>query len=87
MNPASCPRGEVGPPPGKGSGPALTAPQPRGRTGGRPPALDPENMQAVLDFLVNGGAVRAAARTFRVSRATVRAVRDGTYPGHNGSAL
>ena len=53
-----------------------------GRTGGRPPALDPEKMQAVRDFLDNGGAVSAAARTFRVSRPTVRAVRDGTYSAH-----
>ena len=46
MNPASCQRGEVGPPPGKGSGPAWTAPQPRGRTGGRPPALDSAKIPA-----------------------------------------
>ena len=58
-----------------------------GRTGGRPPALDAEKMQAVRDFLDNGGAISAAARTFGVSRATVRAVRNGTYPGHNGSVL
>ena len=59
-----------------------------GRTGGRPPALDSEKTQAVRDFLANNnGNVSAAHRTFRVSRATIRAVRDGTYPGHNGSAL
>ena len=50
-----------------------------GRTGGRPPALDPEKMQAVRDFLENGGSVSAAARTFGVSRPTVRAVKGGTY--------
>ena len=50
-----------------------------GRTGGRPPALDPEKLQAVRDFLENGGSVSAAARTFGVSRPTVRAVKDGTY--------
>ena len=49
-----------------------------GRTGGRPPALD---------FLEGGGSVSAAARTFKTSRATIRAVRDGTYPGTNGDAL
>jgi putative DNA-invertase from lambdoid prophage Rac len=45
-----------------------------GRTGGRPPALD---------FLEGGRSVSAAARTFtfNVSRATIRAVRDGTYKG------
>ena len=59
-----------------------------GRTGGRPPALDSEKVQAVRDFLANNnGNVSAAHRTLRVSRAVIRAVRDGTYPGHNGSAL
>ena len=50
-----------------------------GRTGGRPPALSSEKVKAVRDFLKNGGAVSAAARTFGVSRPTVRAVREGTY--------
>ena len=50
-----------------------------GRTGGRPPALSPEKVKAVRSFLKNGGSVSAAARTFRVSRPTVWAVRDGTY--------
>ena len=58
-----------------------------GRIGGRPPALSSEKVEAVKAFLENGGAVSAAARTFGVSRPTVRAVRAGTYPGHNGSAL
>ena len=52
-----------------------------GRTGGRPPALDSEKLQAVRDFLDNGGSVSAAARAFRVSRPTVRAVKDGAYLG------
>ena len=52
-----------------------------GRTGGRPPALSPEKMQIVKDFLENGGSVSSAARTFGVSRPTVRAVRDGSYAG------
>ena len=52
-----------------------------GRTGGRPPALDSEKLRAVRDFLDNGGSVSAAARTFQVSRPTVRAVKDGAYPG------
>ena len=52
-----------------------------GRTGGRPPALSAEKMQAVRGFLENGGSVSAAARTFEVSRPTVRAVRDGSYGG------
>ena len=58
-----------------------------GRTGGRPPALDFEKVEAVKDFLQNGGSVSAAARAFGVSRPTVRAVKDGTYPDQNGSAL
>ena len=51
-----------------------------GRTGGRPPALDSEKIPVVRDFLANGGSVSAAHRTFGVSRATIRAVRDGNYP-------
>ena len=58
-----------------------------GWTGGRPPALDSEKLRAVRDFLDTGGSVSAAARAFRVSRPTVRAVKDGTYPDQNGSAL
>ena len=50
-----------------------------GRSGGRPPALSPEKRQAVQDFLDHGGTVSAAARTFGVSRPTVRAVRNGGY--------
>ena len=49
-----------------------------GRTGGRPPALDSEKVRAVRDFLENGGSVSAAARAFRVSRPTVRAVKERT---------
>ena len=49
-----------------------------GRTGGRPPALDSEKQQAVRDFLENGGSVSVAARAFRVSRPTVRAVKERT---------
>ena len=52
-----------------------------GRTGGRPPALDFEKLQAVRDFLANNVNVSAAHRTFKVSRATVRTVRDGIYTG------
>ena len=52
-----------------------------GRSGGRPPALSPEKRQAVQDFLDHGGTVSAAARTFGVSRPTVRAVRNGGYSG------
>ena len=48
-----------------------------GRPGGRPPALLPEKLRA---FLGGGGSVSAASRTFGVSRPTVRAVKDGTYP-------
>ena len=50
-----------------------------GRTGGRPPALDSEKLEAVRDFLEHGGSVSAAARAFGVSRPTVRAVKDETY--------
>ena len=49
-----------------------------GRTGGRPLALSPEKIEAVRGFLENGRSVSAAARTFGVSRPTVRAARDGT---------
>ena len=57
-----------------------------GRTGGRPPALDSEKVQAVRDFLANNnGNVSAAHRTFKVSRAVIRAVRDGTYAGQHDS--
>ncbi len=50
-----------------------------GRTGGRPPTLSAEQVDAVRSFLENGGTVSAAARTFGVSRPTVRSVRDGIY--------
>ena len=51
----------------------------RAAAGGRPPALDSEKLQAVRDFLEGGRSVSAAARTFGVSRPTVRAVKDRTY--------
>ena len=57
-----------------------------GRIGGRPPTLSPEKVEAVKSFLENGGMVRGAARTFGVSRPTVRSVRDRTYAGeHDGT--
>ena len=58
-----------------------------GRIGGRPPALDSEKLLDVQDLLANGRSISAIARTVKVSRATVRAVRDGTYRGNNGDAL
>ena len=58
-----------------------------GRTGGRPPALDFEKLQAVCDFLDNGGSVSAAARAFRVIWPTVRAVKDGRYAALDGPLL
>ena len=54
-----------------------------GRTGGRPPALSSEKVEAVRSFLENGGTVSGAARTFGVSRPTVRTVKDGTYAGRH----
>ena len=54
-----------------------------GRTGGRPPALSSEKVEAVRSFLENGGSVSGAARTFGMSRPTVRAARDGTYAGQH----
>ena len=53
-----------------------------GRVGGRPPALSAEKVEAVKSFLEHGGSVSAAARTFGVSRPTVRTVRDGIYAGY-----
>ena len=47
-----------------------------GRVGGRPPALSPEKVEAVRDFLENGGSVSATARSFGVSRPTVRGVKN-----------
>ena len=58
-----------------------------GRTGGRPPALNSEQIQDIQDLLTNGRSISAIARTVKVARATVRAVRDGTYRGANGDAL
>ena len=49
-----------------------------GKTSGRPPVLDSEKLQAVRDFLETGGSVSVAARAFRVSRPTVRAVKERT---------
>ena len=49
---------------------------PRVEIGGRPPALSAEKVEAVKSFLENGGSVSGAARTFGVSRPTVRAVRN-----------
>ena len=59
----------------------------RGPDRGQAPALDSEKVQAIRDFLAYGGSVSVAARNFGVSRPTVRAVKDGTYPDQNGSAL
>ena len=58
-----------------------------GRTGGRPTALDSQKVEDVRDLLAAGRSISAVARTVKVSRATVRAVRDGMYPGTNGDAL
>ena len=52
-----------------------------GRTGGRPPALSDDKRRAIEVYLSGGGSVSGAARDFDVSRPTVRAVRDGNYPG------
>ena len=52
-----------------------------GRTGGRPPVLSSEKIEAIKCFLGNGRSVSSAARTFGVSRPTVRAVRDRVYVG------
>ena len=75
--------------PGPDQGPVWTVPRPKAgpaaghrQATGRPPALSSEKVEAVRSFLENGGSVSAAARTFGVSRPTVRAARDGT-PGAN----
>ena len=57
-----------------------------GRTGGRPPALSSEKVEAVRGFLDARGSVSAAARTFGVSRPTVRAVKNGTYTRQHDAA-
>ena len=54
-----------------------------GRTGGRPPALSEDKRRAIEVYLASGGTVSGAARDFDVSRPTVRAVRDGKYPGQS----
>ena len=54
-----------------------------GRTGGRPPALSDDRRRAIEVYLAGGGSVSGAARVFDVSRPTVRAVRDGNYPGQS----
>ena len=43
--------------------------------------------EAVRDFLESGGSVSAAARSFGVSRPTVRAVRNGTYAGLSATSV
>ena len=62
-------------------------PAAEGRTAGRPPALDSEKLLDVQELLANGRSISAIARTVKVARATVRAVRDGAYRGANGDAL
>ena len=47
-----------------------------GRTRGRPRALDSEKLQAVRDFLANGGLVSAAARAFEPAHSAGRQGRD-----------
>ena len=54
-----------------------------GRAGGRPPALSDDRRRAIEVYLAGGGSVSGAARVFDVSRPTVRAVRDGNYPGQS----
>ena len=54
-----------------------------GRTGGRPPALGSQEIEDVQELLATGRSISAIARTAHVSRATVRAVRDGVYRGHH----
>ena len=51
----------------------------RGQDRRQAPALDSEKLRTVRNFLESGRSVSAAARTFGVSRPTVRAVKDGTY--------
>ena len=58
-----------------------TAPRPRVGLAAGAPALDSEKLQAVRDFLESGDSVSAAARAFKTSRATIRAVRNRTNTG------
>ena len=56
-----------------------------GRTGGRSSgAVIGEGGGRQEPSWENGGSVSAAARTFGVSRPTMRAVKDGTYGGYQG---
>ena len=54
-----------------------------GRTGGLPPVLSDDKRRTIELYLAGGGSVSGAARDFDVSRPTVRAVRDGNYPGRS----
>jgi len=49
----------------------LAAARRRGRRGGRPPAVDPEKLEAILAALENGMSKAAACRAFGVPRSTL----------------
>lgn len=49
----------------------LEAAKCRGRRGGRPPALDPEKLAAVLRALEAGATKAAVCRTFAIKRSTL----------------
>jgi DNA invertase Pin-like site-specific DNA recombinase len=49
----------------------LDAAKRRGRRGGRPPALDPEKLAAVLRALEAGATKAAVCRTFAIKRSTL----------------
>ena len=49
----------------------LEAARRRGRKGGRPYAIDPEKMQAILNALKNGDSKASICRTFQIKRSTL----------------
>jgi DNA invertase Pin-like site-specific DNA recombinase len=49
----------------------LAAAKRRGRKGGRPPSLDPEKVDQIVDALDGGASKASVCRTFRVPRSTL----------------
>ena len=56
-----------------------------GRKGGRRPVLSGQRLRDAEAFLARTGNVSETAREYGVSRNVARAVKNGEYPGQNGS--